>query len=198
MRDGIFINFEGIDKSGKGTQIELLKQKLTDLSYDFIDSSEPTRDSEAGRRIWRILEKKEQAPTAEELQLLYSEDRAHHVRDFIEPAIAQTILVEDRYFFSTLAYGVAFGVDYELLKKANNGFPIPDLTFYIKISAQEAMRRLQLENEKAEYFEKEEKLQKIKEAYEIVIQDWPNVVIIDGERPPEEVAKDIWQRPIKK
>ncbi|PJC02243.1 MAG: hypothetical protein CO073_00450, partial [Candidatus Komeilibacteria bacterium CG_4_9_14_0_8_um_filter_36_9] len=83
-------------------------------------------------------------------------------------------------------------VDYQLLKNANNGFPIPDLTFYIKISAQEAMRRLQLENGKAEYFEKEEKLQKIKEAYEIVIQDWPNVVIIDGERPPEEIAKDIW------
>jgi thymidylate kinase len=66
---GLFINFEGIDKSGKGTQIELLKQKMAADGYPFLVSSEPTHSSEAGRYIWQILRKEIPAPASLNLQL---------------------------------------------------------------------------------------------------------------------------------
>ena len=199
MYKPLFINFEGLDKCGKDTQADWLYEKMIELGRSVEISNEPTQDSEAGQRIWRILQHQEAAPSPEEMQLLYVADRALHVQNFIVPTLNQKkSVIEVRYLFSTLAYGVAFGVDYNVLKQPQLAFPIPDITLFIKISAAEAIRRLSLESGEAHYFEKEEKLKKIAAAYEQILPDWPNIVVINGEQSKEKVWSDIWEIVSKK
>ncbi|PJA92502.1 MAG: dTMP kinase, partial [Candidatus Komeilibacteria bacterium CG_4_9_14_3_um_filter_37_5] len=110
MHQPHFINFEGIDKCGKDTQADLLYEKMIELGRSVEFSSEPTKDSEAGQRIWRILQHQEAAPVPQEMQFLYITDRAEHVSNLIAPTLSSgKSLIEVRYLFSTLAYGVAFG-----------------------------------------------------------------------------------------
>ena len=100
------------------------------------------------------------------------------------------IVVSDRYFFSTMAFG---GIDTDIgwLKKINERFIVPDLTFFIKVPAKECVRRISASRFELELFEEEKKLFRVWENYEKLSQEFENVHVIDGMQSVDEVHKEI-------
>jgi dTMP kinase len=133
----MFITFEGIDGSGKTTQLNLLADYLVEKGYEVIKLREPggTILSEKIREL--LLDKSIPIPPMTEL-LLFNSARSFLVETIIKPAIESgKIVLCDRFYDSTTAYQ-AFGreLNYENVITINDlaaGGLIPDLTFYIDI-----------------------------------------------------------------
>ena len=104
MSNGYFISFEGVDGSGKSTQISKLKEYLEESGYDGILSREPggTRIGEQIRSV--ILDPANREMTAVTEALLYAASRAQHVHDVIAPAVKEgKIVICDRFVESSIA-----------------------------------------------------------------------------------------------
>jgi len=134
----MFISFEGIDFSGKSTQIELLKDYLVDHNKKVEILREPggTEISEKVRRI--LLDNKNEKMFAEAELLLFSASRAQLVREKIRPYLQKGIyVISDRFHDSSTAYqGYGRGIPIEVVMKIHDlaiGDTIPDLTFFIDI-----------------------------------------------------------------
>lgn len=144
---GIFITFEGLDGTGKTTQINELASRLLKLGVAFTQTREPggTPIAEKIRDI--ILDKENTEICFEAEALLYAASRAQHVSQVIKPALEKgEIVICDRFFDSTLAYqGYARELDLEDLFKINH-FAMqnvkPDLTFLLDIPADETSERI--------------------------------------------------------
>ena len=102
-----FVAFEGIDKSGKGTQSLIAKDMLHRAWGDCIHFSEPNdRDSMIGRHIRKILKHELPAPAPRNFQRLYVIDRAQDTVSIVLPALGRGIpVVAERFALSTIAYG---------------------------------------------------------------------------------------------
>jgi dTMP kinase len=134
----MFISFEGIDFSGKSTQIELLKDYLVDHNKKVEILREPggTEISEKVRRI--LLDNKNEKMFAEAELLLFSASRAQLLREKIQPYLQKGIyVISDRFHDSSTAYqGYGRGIQIDVVKKVHElaiGDTIPDLTFFIDI-----------------------------------------------------------------
>lgn len=134
----MFISFEGIDFSGKSTQIELLKDFLVDHNKKVEILREPggTEISEKVRRI--LLDNKNEKMFAEAELLLFSGSRAQLLREKIQPYLEKGIyVISDRFHDSSTAYqGYGRGIPLEVVKTIHQlaiGDTIPDLTFFIDI-----------------------------------------------------------------
>jgi dTMP kinase len=134
----MFISFEGIDFSGKSTQIELLKDYLVEHNKKVEILREPggTEISEKVRRI--LLDNKNEKMFAEAELLLFSASRAQLLREKIRPYLQKGIyVISDRFHDSSTAYqGYGRGIPIEVVKKVHDlaiGDTIPDLTFFIDI-----------------------------------------------------------------
>ncbi|MGB5287691.1 MAG: dTMP kinase [Ignavibacteriaceae bacterium] len=134
----MFISFEGIDFSGKSTQIELLKDFLIENNKKVEIIREPggTDISEKVRNI--LLDNKNQKMFAEAELLLFSASRAQLVREKIRPYLQKGIyVISDRFHDSSTAYqGYGRGIPLEVVKNIHDlaiGDTIPDLTFFIDI-----------------------------------------------------------------
>ncbi|MEK7493534.1 MAG: dTMP kinase [Patescibacteria group bacterium] len=201
----MFIVLEGIDGSGKSTQIDFIVQWLETHgveSNNILVTREPTRDGEFGIRIMKLLSGEEAMFVSPlEFQKLYVQDRKDHLERVILPHVRgeDNVVLCDRYFLSTFAYGRAGGVAHEDLmtlheKMLGTAWVMPDITLLIDVSAKTAMQRLKQRNrgKSPEYFEtKKEFLQKIADEYRKLAVLFPNVVVIDGEKPAEEVSQEI-------
>ena len=188
---GKFIVFEGLDGSGQSTQADFLKDFLIKRSLEVILTKEPTMDSEAGKKIRKALDKKTRVAPVQ-LQELFTEDRKEHLENLIKPALRnKKIVISDRYFFSTFAYGTANDLDLNWLIKINNNFLLPDLTFFLKVSPEICIQRIENRGEAKTLFEKREKLEKVWQVYQLLTNRFENVYIIDGEKPIEEVFSQV-------
>jgi len=188
---GRFIVFEGIDGSGQTTQTELLKDFLRDKIYNVLITKEPTLDSEAGRKIRRVLDK-EITLSAKELQELFAQDRKEHLEKAIIPSLKQgKIVISDRYFFSSFAYGISDGLDLEWLISINNSFLMPDITFLLNASPEICVQRITDRGKKITLFEKKEKLEKVWQVYKEFPERFKNIYIVDGEKSIEQVFEQI-------
>ncbi len=163
----MFITFEGIDFSGKSTQCDLLEKYLRGLGREVVRIREPggTAISEKIRAL--LLDKENRGMTGLTEFLLYSASRAQLVNEVIKPALAEgkTVLC-DRYADSSTAYqGFARNIGIEEVEKINRlatGGLVADLTVYVDITVEEAIRRLaaqnktgdRIENEGREFFER--------------------------------------------
>jgi dTMP kinase len=134
----MFISFEGIDFSGKSTQIELLKDYLVEHSKKVEIIREPggTEISEKIRSI--LLDNKNAVMFAEAELLLFSASRAQLVREKIRPYLEKGIyVISDRFHDSSTAYqGYGRGISLNVVNEVHNlaiGETIPDLTFFIDI-----------------------------------------------------------------
>jgi dTMP kinase len=126
------------------------------------------------------------------LQLLFCADRAHHLEKEIIPLLKKGIFViSDRYFFSTIAYGNLEIEDWEWLKKINEKFLLPDLTFFLKVSPKVCLERIKESRFEVTLFEKEKILEKVWQNYERLAKEFKNIFIIDGERTINEVFLEI-------
>ena len=143
---GKFITFEGIDGSGKSTQMRMLADELSRSGIDVVTTCEPG-GTPLGRALREaFLETKETvAPMAELLS--FAADRAQHVAYLIKPALAEgKIVISDRYADATFAYqGAGRGFDEakvnQVIELATDGLK-PDLTLFFDITVEEALWRM--------------------------------------------------------
>lgn len=178
----MFVSFEGIDGSGKGTQVSLFMDYLSKKGVDFVYVREPG-STPLGEQIRNILLFSEEiTPKAELLMFLAS--RAQMVERVVKPALAlEKLVIADRFIDSSVAYqGFARGLGVELVKKLNDfatGGLKPDLTFYIDVPVEVAVaRKKQLDRIETEG---EEFLRKVRQAYLSLVKEEPErFILIDG------------------
>ena len=142
---GRFITFEGIDGSGKTTQLRLLSGDLRVRGLDVLTTFQPG-GTPLGRRLREaFLETEENVHPMAEL-LLFAADRAQHVNFLIKPALAAgRVVISDRYADATAAYqGAGRGFDEKIInqviKLATDGLK-PDLTLFFDIPIEKAILR---------------------------------------------------------
>ena len=145
-KDGFFISFEGVEGSGKTSQINTLAQALTDLGYKVITTREPggTPEGESIRNLLVQREGGHWTPMAECLMLFAA--RAMHVEQVIKPALAGgKIVITDRFIDSTRAYqGYGHGLAASAIETINNlvlGDFQPHLTFILDIDPEQGLER---------------------------------------------------------
>jgi dTMP kinase len=144
---GLFLTLEGIDGSGKSTQMHLLAEALRGRGETIVTTFEPG-DTNIGRIVRQaVLELHEPVDPMAEL-LLFAADRAQHVKHLIQPALDKgQIVISDRYADSTRVYqGAARGFEPAIVEQvidlATGGLK-PELTLFFDISVEEAIRRTQ-------------------------------------------------------
>ena len=112
MKRGSLIVFEGVDGSGKSTQLALLAEAMRSAGREVVETGEPY-DCEWGRKIREMARSTQGVPPEQELEWFLEQRRAH-VRDLVGPALAAgRVVLSDRYFLSTVAYQGARGLDAE-------------------------------------------------------------------------------------
>ncbi|MDO8574557.1 MAG: dTMP kinase [bacterium] len=187
---GKFIVFEGPDGAGQSTQTELLKKYLENRGYQVVLTKEPTKASEASQKISDILNHRGTA-TPEEFQQLFVDDRREHLEKLILPSFSEgKIVISDRYFFSSLAFG-SLNCDLEWLISINREFPVPDATFILDVSPEVCIQRIIARGRPVQFFENLEKLGKVMENYKKIIPIFPNIYLINGERSIEIIHQEI-------
>jgi len=186
---GKFIVFEGIDGAGLTTQANLLENYLKSKGYDVILTKEPTNNLIGG--LIRAALKKEWITSNKTLQLLFSADRAHHLEREIIPALEKgKIVISDRYFLSTIAYGM-IEVEKDWLKALNSKFLIPDIIFILDLPVEIALERIGKNRFGFELFEEKGKLEKIRRNFIELSKEYNNCFIIDASKSIEEVHENI-------
>ena len=197
----MLITFEGIDGSGKSTQMGILSEKLKGLGRDFITTREPGA-TEIGLQIRHILldpRNKAMCSTAE--LLLYMADRIQHVEEQIAPAVkAGELVLCDRYHDATLAYqGGGRGLDLSWIKPLEEKLIEPARTYFIRISPEQSRERLnqrnlaqgaedcRLEQEDLDFF------RAVDLGYmELAKANAQRFCVIDGMGEVEAIARQIW------
>lgn len=198
MRRGLFLSLEGIDGSGKSTQLRHLVARLEAEAIPHLINREPG-GSAVGGEIRKLLLDPHQhiSPTAE--LLLYFANRAQNVDEQIRPALEQGKLVlSDRYTDSTLAYqGAARGLGVQLVQQlhtiACRGTE-PELTLYLRVRPATSEERMQQQSKDRLEAEGARFHARVYEAYEQLAAQYPGrIVTVDGERDEAVIADDIWR-----
>ena len=186
---GKFISVDGIDGSGKTTQIKFIEEWFKKKGLCVKLGKEPS-DGIYGKKIREILEGRIFAPKDPfDFQRLFIKDRKDHIKKDILPWITKdkNVYITDRYILSTLAYGMAEGVDYEgFLKEHENilkdDFIIPDFMIVLALDSDEALKRIKNRNKgdlNLEYFEKKkEVLKKANDAFLFLSNEFENVEVV--------------------
>ena len=135
----MFVTFEGLDGSGKSTQVELLRSHLAEAGRDVVATREPG-GTPLGEGIRRLVLGDGPAPVPVAELFLMLADRAQHVAEVIRPALAAgRVVIGDRYADATRAYqGGGRGLPRELIEPANaaaTGGLEPDLTLFLDLPA---------------------------------------------------------------
>ncbi|MCD6096983.1 dTMP kinase [bacterium] len=186
---GRFIVLEGLDKAGKTTQARNLAEYLEKLGYQVVQTAEPTK-GKVGSLIRKVLSG-EILMDSRTLQLLFTADRSEHLEKVIRPALDKgKVVISDRYFYSTLAYG-SIDLDVSWLFKVNRFALSPDLTIFIDVPPDVCLKRLKKEQSKQELFEKKEQLQKVRKTYLNLVQNFPEMIVVDGMGNQKEVFTQI-------
>lgn len=189
---GVLLAFEGIDGSGKSTQAKLFAQFAKDkLGLEVVTSREPT-DGPWGKKIREARFTARLSP--EDELAAFIADRKEHVETLIKPALARgALVIIDRYYYSTVAYQGARGLDpMELLKKNRAFAPVPDLVVLVDVEPKLALERISSRGEGTDLFENLAALTRVREIFLSLVDS--HVAKIDGARPPEVVFGEVLMR----
>jgi dTMP kinase len=138
---GLLITFEGLDKSGKSTQVGLLSKCLDAAGILNSTFKFPDRTTESGKIIDQFLCKKIDLEP-EKAHRLFSQNRWEKSDAVLQLLKARNTVILDRYAYSGLAYSLAKGVSRkEALRKEDEGLPEPDIVFYLRIDPNKAKLR---------------------------------------------------------
>lgn len=198
-RKGIFITFEGVEGSGKTTQMNMLHAHLIRMKIDVVATHEPggTRLGEEIRRILLDPAFANIHPFTE--AVLYAADRAQHVYEVIKPALdAGKVVLCDRYIDSSLAYqGVARRVGLEGVQNLNEWVTddlYPDLTFLLEIPYWVGLNRLKKTKKDLDRMEGQPEAfhEQVQEAYRTLAKFFPHrFVVLNGEESPEKIHHQV-------
>jgi len=195
-----FFSLEGIDGSGKTTQIDMLIAALENEGYSVVKLREPggAKISERIREL--LLDPSFKGVMSDETELLlYNAARAQVIAEIVRPALdAGKVVVADRFAWSTFAYqGYARGLGADHVQRLTEitcKDCFPELTIVLDISVERSRARTakrgeapdRLESEKAEFFER------VRQGYLAAARDYSDcVTAIDADRAPEEVFADM-------
>ena len=202
---GFFIAIEGIDGSGKTTQARLIAEKLSQslpAGRQVSLTKNPT-NSPVAKLADKVIKKQIEIPVVS-LQYLFAADRQIHQLEITKDLKEGKIVISDRYFWSSVAYGLAdrSSVDYD--KNGNvllvaqsilsmyHQFLVPDLTIYLDVPVKLALNRISKIHRTSEYYEKEEKLAKVAKGYQWLAKKFPKEIIsVDGTKKETEITKEI-------
>jgi len=190
---GVFICIEGLDASGKTTQAHLLVRELRRRGFEAEYTTEPSRGKIGEFIRTYVLQRGKRVPSVVEA-LLFAVDRVDHVERRIKPALRQgKIVVCDRYVYSSLAYQGAAGLDLKWIEEINRLAVPPDLAVYIDVPPEVVVKRIKRKKSVMERLRIQEK---VREVYMQFVKQG-RLMLINGNRPVEEVAKDILDAVLK-
>ncbi|RMH72260.1 MAG: dTMP kinase [Gemmatimonadetes bacterium] len=197
---GLFITFEGIEGSGKSTQIQLLAERLQAQNYTCVVTREPggTALAEKIRDLLLDPEHTTMSPRAE--LLLYAASRNQHLHEKIIPALERgDIVICDRFYDSTTAYqGAGRVLEPALIQTVTDvavGSHRPDLTFFIDVPVAVGLDRIRQRHGQLDRLESEtlDFHERVREGYLAIAQNEPErVVLIDGMQPIPAVQQQIY------
>jgi dTMP kinase len=190
MAKGQLIVIEGPDGAGKSTLQRALAERLRQLGQSVVVSKEPT-DGPHGAALRQAARTVRLAPERElELLLL---DRRAHVEQLIQPALARgTWVILDRYYFSTIAYQGAAGLDQAHLQSVNESFaPKPDALLILDLSFEHAQKRMQGRGAMDD-FERESTQRRVREIF-LSFANLPFAHVIDATAGTDTVFKRAWE-----
>jgi dTMP kinase len=192
LEKGILIVFEGIDGAGKTTQARSLLRRLRERGWEAVFFREPTR-GRWGREIKRKAARDGSLTPEEELDL-FVKDRRENVERNLKPALAEgKIVVLDRYYFSTIAYQGAKGIDPERIRKLNEAFAVkPDLVVILDVDARQGLSRITGRKTRDELFEREDYLVRVGEIFRSFRGQ--AFLHLDGRAGRRAVALAVWER----
>lgn len=198
---GKYYAFEGIDGSGKTTQVHILAEYFQKQGKEVFLTKEPSNNV-IGQLIKKILHKEFSVP-ASSLQYLFAADRGMHLETDVIPALQKgNVVISDRSFWSAVAYGIADlnlekGEKERLLLAYNiltiyNSYIVPDKTFIIDVPENLSIERVENRHEEKTLYEYAAKLKKVREEYCWIAEKFKeNIVLIDGSQSVEEVFKEV-------
>ncbi len=187
---GKLIVFEGIDGTGKSTQIQLLASYLREKhALEVITSFEPTRGP-WGMRVRHAVQTYQRLSLEEEIDCLLR-DRREHVETLIRPSLARGAWVLlDRYYPSMMAYQGASGHDVTQIQQMNEEFaPRPDLACYLRISLEESQRRIASRGLAKDAFELDSFQARVAHVFDSMEMSWWKS--LDAEGPIDDVHARI-------
>ena len=189
MESGMLVAFEGIDGTGKSTQLRALADFLKEQGLPVTTTYEPT-NSRYGRRI-RALYRDRGSCTPEEELNLFLEDRRLHVHELIKPGLAAgNIILTDRYYYSTAAYQGAAGMDIAEIFARNSFAPVPDLVLLLTMDPEISIARIREgRGEELNDFEQLDQLRKVADHFAAFAD--PCIVRVDAARKPEQIQEEI-------
>jgi dTMP kinase len=200
MTTGRFLVFEGLDGSGKTTQMARIQKRLIGMGVPVDITCEPT-DGPVGSLIRQILEGRI-VMDPRTLAALFAADRTDHLVTPETGVVAQvkkgrTVLC-DRYYFSSYAYH-AKDMDLEwvmTLNAVNAQIMKPDLTVFIDVAPQTCLARIRAGRKHLDLFEKIDILTKVRDNYFAAferLKDQETVTVVDGNASEEEVEQAVWR-----
>lgn len=195
---GLFIVFEGIDGSGKTTQVKMLSAALEAMGRKTFITAEPTTFP-SGKALREALSGRVKKSECE-MAVMFVQDRiAHNItaEEGIEALLEAGVdVICDRYYYSSLAYqGQA--TDYQWVKTMNIDCPQirrPDACIYIDLFPEQSLERISKGRDSVEIYENVETLTKVRNQFLAVIRDLAktdNIHVVNGYRTPDEVSADI-------
>ncbi len=192
-----FITFEGIEGSGKSTQVKLLHKYFLDKNIAAVLTREPggTKLAEEIRALLVNGDVDKMDGVCE--TLLNFAARRNHIEKLIKPALAEgKIVICDRFFDSTIAYQ-SFGqnVDLELIKKVQEaaiGEFKPDITFLIDVDVEVAFERIKNRADNNRYEKMDQNFhQKVRRGFLEIAKNDARIVMIDGNQNEQEIHQQI-------
>ncbi|MBA3923450.1 MAG: dTMP kinase [Nostocaceae cyanobacterium] len=198
---GRLIVFEGVEGCGKTTQIQYFRAWLHQ-NYPHLPvvvTREPG-GTEMGKHLRSLLLSNSAFQIADRSELLlYAADRAQHVEQVLQPALAQGALILcDRYVDSTIAYqGYGRGLDRQLIEQLNaiatNGL-VSDLTFWLDVDVEVGLSRAKKRGEATDRIEQETLAfhRRVRQGFAELADSHPQRMIrIDASLPPAAVSAEI-------
>jgi len=200
-KPGILIAFEGIDGSGKSTQIGMLKERMRQKGICCYTTMEPT-DAPIGSLIHQIMTGRVKADPRV-IAALFAADRLDHLLNEVDGMVYKINkginVITDRYYFSSYAYH-SVDVDMDWVIKANeqsSNILRPTVTVFIDTDPDIAIERIAKNRFHQELFEKKSRLMKVREKYFEAFEKLGKVeqiVVVDGNRDEQKIAADIWEK----
>ena len=196
----MFITFEGLDHSGKSTQVKLLADTLKHENRSILVLREPG-GTEIGEKIRSILlDKKISGITNVSELFLFSASRSQLVEEVIKPAIdGRLIVICDRFYDSLTAYqGWGKGISLETIRTVNDCASsglVPDLTFFLDIPVEEIERRMRRSRTSKDRMESNGKgfYERARQGYHDIAKREPRFRILDGLQPVDVIQEMIWK-----